>query len=141
MWTAATCSPETRRLFVNALAYWLNNTSTNLAFGDLFETVGTGGYPVGGPTFVARPVAGGHYSLLALLKTGQNSQTGTAPGGFSQNSTQTLNDAGAEYLNVSAVGTSFSGTTTDTISIPTGGLFNLSATSHGRSMLVTKRGA
>ncbi|THX52385.1 DUF1793-domain-containing protein [Aureobasidium pullulans] len=141
MWTAATCSPETRRLFVNALAYWLNNTSTNLAFGDLFETVGTGGYPVGGPTFVARPVAGGHYSLLALLKTGQNSQTGTAPGGFSQNSTQTLNDAGAEYLNVSAVGTSFSGTTTDTMSIPTGGLFNLSATSHGRSMLVTKRGA
>ncbi|KAI4730612.1 DUF1793-domain-containing protein [Aureobasidium sp. EXF-10728] len=113
MWTAATCSPETRRLFVNALAYWLNNTSTSLAFGDLFETVGTGGYPVGGPTFIARPVAGGHYSLLALLKTGQNSQTGTSPGGFPQNSTQALGESPAGYLNITASSASVP-TTTET---------------------------
>ncbi|KAL8645777.1 MAG: hypothetical protein Q9210_006522, partial [Variospora velana] len=45
MWAAATCDPETRRLFVNGLAYWLNVTSTDRAFSDLFETVGEGGYP------------------------------------------------------------------------------------------------
>ncbi|KAI4806163.1 DUF1793-domain-containing protein, partial [Aureobasidium sp. EXF-8846] len=107
MWTAATCSPSTRRLFVNALAYWLNNTSTRLAFGDLFETVGTGAYP-DGVTFIARPVAGGHYSLLALLKTGQNGQTGTSPGGFPQNSTQALTEWRAGYLNISASSDSMS---------------------------------
>lgn len=114
MWTAATCSPETRRLFVNSLAYWLNNTSTGLPFGDLFDTVGTGGYPVGGPTFIARPVVGGHYSLLALLKTGQNSQTGTMPGGFPQNSTQALPESQAGYLSVSASSASLPMTRTAT---------------------------
>ncbi|KAI4153197.1 MAG: hypothetical protein L6R39_001628 [Caloplaca ligustica] len=39
LWTAATCSPETRRLFVNGLAYWLNVTSTDRPFTDLFETI------------------------------------------------------------------------------------------------------
>ncbi|KAI5238313.1 DUF1793-domain-containing protein [Aureobasidium subglaciale] len=126
MWTAATCAPETRRLFVNSLAYWLNNTSTNLAFGDLFETVGTGGYPVGGPTFIARPVAGGHYSLLALLKTGQNSQTGTAPGGFIQNSTQAVTESRADYLDISAASVSLQTTKSALISAPTSGLFNVS---------------
>ncbi|KAL8927802.1 MAG: hypothetical protein Q9208_002218 [Pyrenodesmia sp. 3 TL-2023] len=70
LWTAATCSPETRRLFVNGLGYWLNVTSTDRPFTDLFETVGEGGYPVS-PTSIAlsaRPVAGGHFSLLALEK-------------------------------------------------------------------------
>ncbi|KAL8900355.1 MAG: hypothetical protein Q9207_005741 [Kuettlingeria erythrocarpa] len=70
LWTAATCSPETRRLFVNALGYWLNATSTDRPFTDLFETIGEGGYPVS-PTPIslsARPVAGGHFSLLALEK-------------------------------------------------------------------------
>ncbi|KAL9048432.1 MAG: hypothetical protein Q9206_006037 [Seirophora lacunosa] len=70
LWTAATCAPETRRLFVNGLAYWLNVTSTDRAFSDLFETVGEGGYPVSPDPvfFIARPVAGGHFSLLALEK-------------------------------------------------------------------------
>ncbi|KAL8988168.1 MAG: hypothetical protein Q9177_002713, partial [Variospora cf. flavescens] len=45
MWAAATCEPATRRLFVNGLASWLNVTSTDKAFSDLFETVGDGGYP------------------------------------------------------------------------------------------------
>lgn len=71
LWTAATCRPETRRLFVNGLGYWLNVTSTDRAFTDLFETVGEGGYPVSPDpvTFIARPVAGGHFSLLALAKS------------------------------------------------------------------------
>ncbi|KAL8942802.1 MAG: hypothetical protein Q9211_001231 [Gyalolechia sp. 1 TL-2023] len=71
LWTAATCRPETRRLFVNGLASWLNVTSTDKPFTDLLETLGEGGYPVSPDpvTFIARPVAGGHFSLLALAKS------------------------------------------------------------------------
>ncbi|OJJ50227.1 hypothetical protein ASPZODRAFT_149605 [Penicilliopsis zonata CBS 506.65] len=72
LWTAATCEPATRRLFVDAVAFWLNATSTQYAFTDLYDTVGTGEYPTdddGDITqFIARPVQGGEYSLLALLK-------------------------------------------------------------------------
>lgn len=83
MWTAATCSPPTRRVFVNALAYWLNNTITDRPFSDLYETIDDGSYPVSpGPIFFnARPVVGGHFSLLALEKVGQNSETGTKVNG------------------------------------------------------------
>lgn len=42
MWTAATCGPSTRALFVTSLAYWMNETTTNLAFTDLYETTGSG---------------------------------------------------------------------------------------------------
>ncbi|OTA98868.1 hypothetical protein M426DRAFT_42491, partial [Hypoxylon sp. CI-4A] len=66
IWTAATCSRTTRRLFVNSLAYWLNETSTNLPFSDLYEVVGTGEYPLLIDHFSARPVVGGHFALLAL---------------------------------------------------------------------------
>ena len=71
LWTAATCKPDTRRLFVNGLAYWLNVTSTETAFSDLFETVGEGEFPVSPmPVFFrARPVVGGHFSLLALERS------------------------------------------------------------------------
>ncbi|KAF4538650.1 Glutaminase [Lasiodiplodia theobromae] len=91
LWTAATCEPRTRRLIVNAIAYWLNHTSTNRAFTDLYETISTGGYPQG-TTFIARPVAGGHFSLLALQRAGKNSTTGTSEGGgfFPQNGTEPL---------------------------------------------------
>ncbi|KAK7520723.1 hypothetical protein IWZ03DRAFT_145197 [Phyllosticta citriasiana] len=88
MWTAATCSPETRRLFVNALAYWLNNTSTDKAFTDLHDTVATGGTREGSPTVIARPVVGGHFALLAMGAVGRNSQSGILPGGFPLNGTQ-----------------------------------------------------
>ena len=93
MWTAATCTPETRRLFVNGLGYWLNYTSTNRAFTDLYETIDDGSYPVSPSPiyFIARPVAGGHFSLLALLRAGENSQTGTGlTGSFPSNSSQAL---------------------------------------------------
>jgi hypothetical protein len=77
MWTAATCAPSTRRLFVDAIAYWLNYTTTDRPFTDLYETISTGGYPnddtTGQPIlFLARPVQGGLYALLALGKKGQN---------------------------------------------------------------------
>ncbi|KAF6224395.1 hypothetical protein HO133_010972 [Letharia lupina] len=88
MWTAATCTPETRRLFVNALGYWLNETTTQYAFTDLYDTIDMGAYPVSpNPvTFIARPVAGGHFSLLALERKGQLGVLGTGFG-TSENST------------------------------------------------------
>ena len=98
MWTAATCSPETRRLFVNGLAYWINNTDTDRPFTDLYDTINTGNYPVSPSPiyFIARPVVGGHFSLLALLKAGENSGTGTGlTGTFASNSTDTLPEAGS----------------------------------------------
>lgn len=106
MWTAATTTPSTRRLFVNALAYWLNNTSTNLAFTDLYECIGTGSYPVSPSAiyFIARPVVGGHFSLLALGKAGGNSQTGTGSEGslFGNDGTGALTESAAPYLSVTA---------------------------------------
>lgn len=82
MWTAATCTPETRRLFVNALGYWINETTTPYAFTDLYETIDTGAYPVSPTpvTFIARPVVGGHFSLLALERKGQLGSLGTGFG-------------------------------------------------------------
>ncbi|KAI8628111.1 DUF1793-domain-containing protein [Xylariaceae sp. FL1651] len=91
IWTAATCHAGTRRLFVNSLAYWLNETITDGPFTDLYECTGYGAYP--GTSFKARPVVGGHFAFLALGKTGQ---TASAEGGntqgslFAKNSTQPL---------------------------------------------------
>ncbi|KAI9733619.1 MAG: hypothetical protein M1834_003221 [Cirrosporium novae-zelandiae] len=79
MWTAAVCSQSTRRLIIDALAYWLNETTTNLAFTDLYDTI-TGVYPVSdGSTieFIARPVQGGQFALLALGAEGETATTGT----------------------------------------------------------------
>ena len=44
-----------------------------MAFTDLYDTIDMGGYPVSPSpvTFIARPVAGGHFSLLALGRKGQ----------------------------------------------------------------------
>ena len=82
LWTAATCSAETRRLFVNAIGYWLNETSTDRPFTDLYETIDSGSYPVSpSPVFfIARPVVGGHFSLLALERKGQLGYLGTGFG-------------------------------------------------------------
>ncbi|KAK4934972.1 hypothetical protein LTR10_023878 [Elasticomyces elasticus] len=102
LWTAATCSSPTRRLFVNALAYWLNETDTSLPFTDLYLTIDEGGYPNSdtSPTpieFIARPVQGGLFSLLAMFVRGgsavsfpsQNSSSGTQPS-ISNNATTTV---------------------------------------------------
>jgi hypothetical protein len=39
MFTAATCSPETRDMFIHDLATWINETPTNKAYTDLYDTV------------------------------------------------------------------------------------------------------
>ncbi|KAI1505194.1 hypothetical protein F5X99DRAFT_431333 [Biscogniauxia marginata] len=95
VWTAATCLPNTRRLLINSIAYWLNETSTDLPFTDLYEVVGSGHYPEvpNSIWFRARPVAGGHFALLAMGKTGQtaSSAAGNTSGSlFPKNSTEPL---------------------------------------------------
>jgi hypothetical protein len=92
IWTAATCHASTRRLFVNSIAYWLNETVTDGPFSDLYECTGRGGYPPD-TTFKARPVVGGHYAFLALGRTGQKAiAEGWNTSGclFPKNSTQPL---------------------------------------------------
>ena len=74
MFIAAISKPKTRDLLIDRLALWVNETSTGIPiaentnvdrpFTDLYDTIGTGGFP--GPTFINRPVVGGHFALLAL---------------------------------------------------------------------------
>ncbi|ERT01200.1 hypothetical protein HMPREF1624_02442 [Sporothrix schenckii ATCC 58251] len=73
MWVAATCTPKTRRLLVTSLAYWLNYTTTEHPFSDLFEVVGSGYYPQVPQDirFQARPAVGGHFAILALARSRQ----------------------------------------------------------------------
>ena len=76
MFIAAISTKDTRNLLIDKLALWINETSTGALvkvpgsnivdrpFTDLYDTIGTGGFP--GPTFINRPVVGGHFALLAL---------------------------------------------------------------------------
>ncbi|KAI1139322.1 DUF1793-domain-containing protein [Hypoxylon sp. FL0543] len=110
IWAAATCSPTTRRLFINAIAYWLNATTTNLPFTDLYEVVGTGEYPLLVDHFAARPVVGGHFALLTLGKTGQlSSATGgdTTGSFFAKNSTDALSQPDSLTIPPSYAGAPF----------------------------------
>ncbi|KAI9751330.1 MAG: hypothetical protein M4579_006113 [Chaenotheca gracillima] len=61
---AAVSSKSTREEILQSVALWVNETSTDRPFTDLYETEGTGGFP--GIAFKARPVVGGHFSFLAL---------------------------------------------------------------------------
>ncbi|KAB8213432.1 hypothetical protein BDV33DRAFT_210208 [Aspergillus novoparasiticus] len=63
LFAAAMASVETRDMFHKALVAWINETPTNHAFTDLYDT-STGDYP--GVTFIARPVMGGAFALLVL---------------------------------------------------------------------------
>ena len=65
MFAAAVAKPDTRASFISDLAKWVGSTNTNRAMTDLFDAA-TGGYPVDGPTFVARPVMGACFAILAL---------------------------------------------------------------------------
>jgi len=69
MFAAAVSSDETKRMFINKTAKWINETPTNRAMTDLFDST-TGAFPDygGSPVFVARPVVGGMFALLALGK-------------------------------------------------------------------------
>lgn len=42
MFTAATCSVETRDMFIGDLAKWINETRTNKAYTDLYDAFGGG---------------------------------------------------------------------------------------------------
>ncbi|KAK1750810.1 hypothetical protein QBC47DRAFT_392602 [Echria macrotheca] len=69
MFAAAVASPSTRDMFISKLANWIGSTNTGRPMTDLFDA-DNGGFPNGGPTFVARPVAGGMFALLALPNSG-----------------------------------------------------------------------
>ncbi|KAK6438483.1 hypothetical protein LTR95_005319 [Oleoguttula sp. CCFEE 5521] len=69
LFCAAIAAQDTDTEFISTVAKWLGVTSTNFAFTDLYDTV-TGNYP--GITFIARPVVGGLYSLLALKSAPSN---------------------------------------------------------------------
>ncbi|WPV23828.1 Glutaminase A [Fulvia fulva] len=60
---AAIASASTKTRFISTIAKWLNQTPTNFAFTDLYDTI-SGNYP--GITFIARPVVGGMFAPLAL---------------------------------------------------------------------------
>jgi hypothetical protein len=62
---AAVASPEVRDSIIYATAKWLNETSTNKPFSDLYDTEGSGGFAEG-TEFKARPVVGSHFAGLAL---------------------------------------------------------------------------
>ncbi|KAI0185245.1 hypothetical protein EV127DRAFT_208922 [Xylaria flabelliformis] len=92
IWTAATSHADTRRLFINSIAYWLNETVTGGPFTDLYKCTGRGDYAENA-AFKARPVVGGHFAFLALLKTGQRAgaEGGDTSGSlFPRNSPQPL---------------------------------------------------
>ncbi|KAI1462679.1 glutaminase A [Annulohypoxylon moriforme] len=64
MWCAAIASSDTRDTFIKLIAGWIDSTPTNMALTDLYDA-SSGNYP-SGLQFTARPVVGGHFSLLAL---------------------------------------------------------------------------
>lgn len=61
---AAVASKKTRTEILDRVALWLNETATDRAFTDLYETEGDGGFP--GPYFFARPVVGSVFAFLTL---------------------------------------------------------------------------
>lgn len=88
---AAVTSKKTRTGILKSIALWVNETTTDRPFTDLYETE-TGGWP--GPHFKARPVVGGHFALLAL---------GRACGGSAVEHLNFLDEPGAfETVDVAA---------------------------------------
>lgn len=63
VWAAAVAEPDTRRLILTSMAYWLNNTNTGEPFSDWYDVVSGEFNPDG--HFLSRPVVGGHFALLA----------------------------------------------------------------------------
>ncbi|KAI9692114.1 MAG: hypothetical protein M1822_006344 [Bathelium mastoideum] len=64
---ASVAGPKVRRQLTATVARWLNETSTDRPFTDLYETEGEGGWP--GPHFMNRPVVGAHFASLALERS------------------------------------------------------------------------
>jgi hypothetical protein len=61
---AAVAGRGTRKEILSRVSRWVNETSTDRPFTDLYNTEGDGGFP--GPNFFARPVVGSHFAFLAL---------------------------------------------------------------------------
>ncbi|EPS39524.1 hypothetical protein H072_6630 [Dactylellina haptotyla CBS 200.50] len=61
---AAVAERKTRENIVLDVGRWVNETNTDRPFTDLYDTEGEGGFP--GIWFMARPVVGGHFAVLAL---------------------------------------------------------------------------
>lgn len=61
---AAISARKTRERIILDVGRWVNETSTDRPFTDLYDTEGSGGFP--GIWFMARPVVGGHFAVLAL---------------------------------------------------------------------------
>ncbi len=68
---AAIASDDTKKMFIDSLAKWINETPTSGPFTDLYAT-NNGTYPAVA-TFKARPVVGGTFALLALNQGGYGS--------------------------------------------------------------------
>lgn len=66
---AAVASKKTRSQILDRVAMWLNETSTDRPFTDLYKTEEDGGFP--GPNFFARPVVGSHFAFLTLERACQ----------------------------------------------------------------------
>lgn len=64
LFCAAIATGQTRDLFINGLANWVNETPTSKPFSDLYQT-SDGNFPPG-LEFKARPVVGGLFALLLL---------------------------------------------------------------------------
>lgn len=64
---AAVASPKTRKMILDRVARWVNETNTDRPLTDLYITEGEGGFP--GPNFFARPVVGSHFAFLALERS------------------------------------------------------------------------
>ncbi|OQE09730.1 hypothetical protein PENFLA_c098G08140 [Penicillium flavigenum] len=60
---AAVSSVDTRAMFINDLATWINETPTNRALTDLYDTI-SGDHPQN--TFVTRPVMGGCFAPILV---------------------------------------------------------------------------
>ncbi|KAK6360861.1 hypothetical protein TWF730_006977 [Orbilia blumenaviensis] len=61
---AAVSTRKTREMIILDVGKWVNESSTDRPFTDLYDTEGSGGFP--GIWFMARPVVGGHFAVLAL---------------------------------------------------------------------------
>jgi hypothetical protein len=72
VWAAAVAEPDTRRLILTSLAYWLNNTNTGQPFSDWYDAVSGEFHPDG--HFMARPVVGGHFALLTHQASKDNNK-------------------------------------------------------------------
>jgi hypothetical protein len=61
---AAIASDDTRNMFIDSIAKWVNDTPTSKPFTDIYET--SDGRGAAGIDFKARPVMGGIFALLLL---------------------------------------------------------------------------